>query len=82
LAYYKNPVYDDIIDEANELTSMDPQKSEQMFVDAQRILLEDAATIFVYDRQDVWVVSNKLQGFKFNSAYPTTVFFYETSPVD
>ena len=48
-----------------------------MFIDAQKILMEDAATLFIYDRQDVWITVSNLQGFKFNPVYPTTVFFHD-----
>ena len=79
LAYYSNPEFDDMINTANELTATDFETAEQMFVDAQQILLDDAASLFIYDRQDVWVTVNDLQGFKFNPAYPTVVFFHELS---
>lgn len=77
LAYYNNPEFDDMINTANELTATDIETAEQMFVDAQEILLEDAASLFIYDRQDVWVTVKDLQGFKFNPAYPTVVFFHD-----
>ena len=77
LAYYSNPEFDNMINTANELTATDFETAEQMFVDAQQILLEDAASLFIYDRQDVWVTVNDLQGFKFNPAYPTVVFFHD-----
>ncbi len=77
LAYYYNPEFDDLIDTANELTATDFDTAEEMFVDSQRMLLEDAASLFIYDRQDVWVTVKDLQGFKFNPAYPTVVFFHD-----
>jgi peptide/nickel transport system substrate-binding protein len=77
LAYYSNPEFDDLINTGNELTATDFETAEQMFVDAQEILLEDAASLFIYDRQDVWVTVKDLQGFKFNPAYPTVVFFHD-----
>ena len=48
-----------------------------MFVDAQKMLLDDAASLFIYDRQDVWVTVSNLEGFKFNPAYPTVMFFHD-----
>jgi peptide/nickel transport system substrate-binding protein len=77
LAYYYNPDFDALIDQANELTASDFAKAEQMFVDSQKILLEDAVTLFIYDRQDIWVTLANLQGFKFNPAYPTVMFFHD-----
>jgi len=78
LAYYKNPEFDSKIDEANEKTVVDFAQAESMFVEAQAMLLDDAVALFIYDRQDVWETNSKFKGFKFNPAYPTTVFFYET----
>jgi peptide/nickel transport system substrate-binding protein len=77
LAYYYNADFDALIDQANELSATDIAKAEQMFVDAQKILLDDAATLFIYDRQDIWVTAANLQGFKFNPAYPTVMFFHD-----
>jgi peptide/nickel transport system substrate-binding protein len=77
LAYYYNDTFDKTIDTANTLTTTNFAKSESMFVDAQKILLNDAASLFIYDRQDVWVTVSNLQGFKFNPAYPTVMFFHD-----
>lgn len=77
LSYYFNPEFDALIDQANEITASDRAQAEQMFVDAQKILLDDAASLFIYDRQDVWVTVANLQGFKFNPAYPTVMFFHD-----
>ncbi len=77
LAYYKNPEFDQLIDGGNEMTSSDIEAAKQMFIDAQKMLLDDAASIFMYDRQDIWVTYKTIQGFKFNPAYPTVVFFHE-----
>jgi len=77
LSYYYNESFDKLIDDANEITSTDAAKAEQMFVDAQKILLDDAASLFIYDRQDIWVTVANLQGFKFNPAYPTVMFFHD-----
>lgn len=77
LAYYYNPKFDELIDKANELTATDIKKAEEMFVEAQKMLLDDAASLFIYDRQDIWVTVKNLKGFVFNPAYPTVVFFHE-----
>lgn len=77
LAYYYNEEFDTLIDTANELSASDQAAAEQMFIDAQELLMNDAATLFIYDRQDVWITVSNLQGFKFNPVYPTTVFFHD-----
>jgi peptide/nickel transport system substrate-binding protein len=77
LAYYNNPDFDALIDEANELTATDFEKAEAMFVESQEILLEDAASLFIFDQQDVWVTTSNLKGFSYNPAYPVTMFFHD-----
>jgi len=77
LSYYYNSKFDTTIDQANELTAVDFPKAESMFIDAQKMLLDDAACLFMYDRQDIWVTVSNLKGFKFNPAYPTTLFFHD-----
>jgi peptide/nickel transport system substrate-binding protein len=77
LSYYYNDKLDKTIDDANELTAQDTAKAETMFVDAQKILLDDAASLFIYDRQDIWVTVANLEGFKFNPVYPTVMFFHD-----
>lgn len=77
LGYYYNSKFDETIDKANELTATDIKTAETMFVDAQKMLLDDAASLFVYDRQDIWVTVKNLKGFTFNPAYPTVVFFHD-----
>ncbi len=76
LSYYKNAEFDQLIDEGNQLSASDRDAAEKMFVDAQKILMDDAATIAFFDKQVAWVTTSNLKGFKFNAAYPTVVFFY------
>lgn len=77
LAYYYNEDFDNLIDTANELTATDYEKSEAMFIEAQELLLNDAASIFIYDQQDLWVTTSNLKGFSYNPAYPQTIFFHD-----
>lgn len=77
LGYYSNPEFDEMINTANELTSSDFEQARQMFIDAQVFLLEDMPSLFIYDRQDVWVTVRDLNGFNFNPVYPTVVFFHD-----
>lgn len=76
LAYYYNEDFDALIDSANELTATDFEKAESMFIESQKMLLDDAASIFIYDQQDLWVTTNNLKGFDYNPAYPQTIFFH------
>ncbi|MBI5838866.1 MAG: ABC transporter substrate-binding protein [Chloroflexi bacterium] len=78
LAYYKNPDFDGMIDEADAASATDRAAAGAMFVDAQNLLMEDAPTIIAFDKQVAWVTTANFKGFTFNPAYPTVVFFYGT----
>jgi peptide/nickel transport system substrate-binding protein len=78
LAYYNNPDFDKLIDDANMTSSTDRAKAETMFVEAQNMLMKDNATLAIYDKQVAWIMAKNFKGFKFNPIYPTVVFFYGT----
>jgi peptide/nickel transport system substrate-binding protein len=78
LGYYADPRYDELVDEGNIVSGIDRGAGERMFIDAQKILMNDAATIPMYDIQYVRIYSSKLKGYKDNPAYPNVVFFYNT----
>ena len=77
LAYYRNPKYDELIDKANELSGSDREKAEQMFIDAQKILIDDAVALFFYDVQNIHVARADIKGYVDNPAYPHVVFAYQ-----
>lgn len=77
LGYYKNPTYDKLIDEANQVSGVDRQKATQMFVDAQKTLLDDAVSLFFYDVNNQHLALASVKGFKDNPAYPHVVFVYD-----
>jgi peptide/nickel transport system substrate-binding protein len=77
LAYYCNPEFDAMIDQANEISTTDLGAAEDMFVEAQRMLIDDSPAIFVCDFPDIWVVSADIQGVVDNPAYPNVLFFHD-----
>jgi len=77
LAYYKNPEFDKLIDEAFKYEDRDPQKALELYREAQEILVEDAPAIFLYETKTAIVKRKSLKGFKYNPAYTDVVFFYE-----
>jgi len=77
LAYYQNEEFDKIIDEGYELSGKSIEESEMKFIEAQKILIEDAPSIYIMDKMDVWVVNSKLKGFDYNPSYNSVVFFYD-----
>jgi len=77
LCYYRNPEFDDMIDTANVLSGSDRETAEQMFIDAQKILIDDAASLFFYDVANVHLARSDIKGFVDNPAYPHVVFVYQ-----
>ena len=47
LAYYANPDFDALIDSADAVSGIDIAKASDLFIQAQELLLEDAAAIFI-----------------------------------
>lgn len=77
LGYYRNPEYDDLIDTANALSGSDREAATQDFIQAQEILVGDAASIFFYDVANVHLARSDIKGFVDNPAYPHVVFIYQ-----
>jgi peptide/nickel transport system substrate-binding protein len=78
LGYWYNQNYDSLVDDGNKEAGVDRQKATQMFIDAQKMVMDQAVAIPVYDEKDVYVTNKSFKGFVDNPAYPETVFFYNT----
>jgi peptide/nickel transport system substrate-binding protein len=77
LGYYRNPEYDKLIDDANALSGSDREKADELFVEAQQILVDDAASLFFYDVANVHLARSDIKGYVDNPAYPHVVFVYQ-----
>jgi peptide/nickel transport system substrate-binding protein len=77
LDYYRNPEYDALVDEANALSGSDRQQAEDLFVQAQQILIDDGVSLFFYDVADVHLARSDIKGYVDNPAYPHVVFVYQ-----
>ncbi len=77
MAYYQNDAFDAIIDEGYELSGQSIEAAEVKFVEAQKMLIEEAPTLFIMDKMDVWVLNSSLKGFNYNPSYTSVVKFYE-----
>ena len=77
LDYYKNAKFDALIDKADATSGVDRQAATQMFIDAQKMLIDDAAAVFLYDVANVHVARSDIKGFADNPAYPHVVFVYK-----
>ena len=71
-AHYSNPKLDALLAKANS----DSSGREQAIKDAQKIAMDDAVFIPLYDLRQLWVTNKDVSGIKFNqSGYP---LFYTT----
>ena len=77
LGYYSDQTFDDLIAEADALSGIDQAAAIEMFKEAQRILVEDNAGVFMLDVPIVDVVSTEFNGFVSNPAYSQMVRFYD-----
>jgi peptide/nickel transport system substrate-binding protein len=75
--YYCNPDFDAMIDEADRLTGTDREAADQMFQEAQKILIEDCPAVWVMDIAESFAISADIEGFVDNPAYPGVVFIYD-----
>lgn len=78
LAYWENEEFDKLVDTAAERSGVDRAKAEELYVQAQEVLLKEAPALFVYDKQYVRILNKSFKGYKDNPAYPHVVFFYDT----
>ncbi len=74
LGYYSNPEFDRMIDEAAALSGTDRAKAEEMFKQAQRMIIDDAAAVFILDKPNIHIIRSDLKGYTDNPAYGHVVF--------
>ena len=77
LSYYNNPEFDQLIEQGNEVSATDKAQAVDLFNQAQQMLVDDAAAIFIIDLPDVHVIRSDVSGFVDNPAYPHIVFWYD-----
>ncbi len=80
LSYWKNDQYDALIDKAGTYTATNRDKAQSMYVDAMKLLYDQAPGAFLYDAQAVQVVPKGLQVPPANENYPFTAFFAHFKP--
>lgn len=77
LGYYSNPAFDALLDAANVLSASDRAASEAGFRDAQRLVIDDAAAVFMMDTPNVHVIRSDISGFVDNPAYGHITFVHQ-----
>ena len=79
LGYYKNAEFDELIDTADAISGSDREGATEMFIAAQKMLIDDAAAMFFYDVANTHVGRTNLKGYTDNPAYPHITFVYDLS---
>jgi peptide/nickel transport system substrate-binding protein len=80
LSYWNNPEFNELVDEAINLTVTDPETSQAKYVEAMNLLVEEAAGLFFFDTKAVFIIPDHIEGFQYNLNYPfTQYFFYQLS---
>lgn len=77
LGYYSNPDFDALLDTADATSGTDTDAASEIFQQAQQILIEDNAAVFMLDVPSVSVISADLAGYTPNPAYANVVRFYD-----
>lgn len=74
-SYYKNPEFDKTILAA--YSTPDGKKAQALYSKAQKMLIEDAPSVFLADVQRAVFKSRKLKGYVINPNYPRVAFWYD-----
>jgi peptide/nickel transport system substrate-binding protein len=77
LSYWNNEEFDTLIDDAAVITVTDPETAQQMYNDAQNLMVEEAPAVFFFDTKAPYVIPDHVGGFKYNMNYPFATFFYD-----
>jgi peptide/nickel transport system substrate-binding protein len=81
LSYWNNPDFNALVDEAIGLTVSDPVTSQEKYVEAMNLLVDEAPGLFFFDTKAVFIIPNHIGGFQYNLNYPfVQYFFYELHP--
>ena len=74
---YKNPEFDELVFDAWAREATDSQAANDLWVKAQRMLHDDAASIFAMDAPFSDAYGDDITGFRPNPPYAGIVFWYE-----
>ena len=80
LSYYKNAGLDAQIDKVEAVLAVDKPKAEQMYIEMQKELFNDAPAVVLYTSNYQRVLQNSVAGYVDNPAYPNVAFAYDLQP--
>jgi len=73
-AYYSNPEYDKLIDQA--YATPDQAKALSLYKAAQEILMRDAPSVYLFDLTTAVPMRENVEGYVINPSYPKAMYFY------
>jgi peptide/nickel transport system substrate-binding protein len=76
LSFWKNDTYNTILDEAISETFTDPASSQAKYIEAMKILYDEAPGAYLFDTKTVFLIPTYIEGFKYNLNYPFVPYFY------
>ena len=77
MAAYDNEEFTGLLFAADEITATDLDGAIDLYQQANQMIIDDAAAIFVMDMPVVWLLSAGLDGYYYSPAYGTVVQAYD-----
>lgn len=74
-SHFKNSAFDAALDEGMVLEASDRERAIEFYLEAQRIVVDEVASIFLVDQKRPIVYRSEIEGVSYSPAYET-VFFY------
>ncbi len=71
---YRNPAFDSLLDRAEQ--TLDDNQRARLYADAQKILYDDQASIFVMQKPDIFVFKKGVKGLKYNVFWGLILSYY------
>ena len=79
LSYLNDPELDAVIDDAIEKTVTDRAAAEADYVQAQKIVADNAYILNLYDQLHTFVINNGIQGVSENPSYSNAILYYNVT---
>ena len=80
LSYWKDATFDKLVDDAIGLTATQRDQAQAKYVEAMKLLVDQAPGVFFYDTRFVTAIPKRILGFQYNLNYPFAQFFYPLHP--
>lgn len=79
LSYLNDPELDAIIEQSVAQTVTDRAAAEAGYVQAQKIVAENAYLLNLYDQMHTYIISNSIQGVTENPSYSNAILYYNVT---